>query len=210
MNVTISHQPWYPAGPRMQPVSSGPAASRFGMRFEPDIWKQFRQIVRRLAREHIPHVDKRLDLVRLRAGHHAVKNGGCLTAVVAAQEHPIFTADCTGPHHPLAQVIADRQCARTGILLSECWRYPLACCSDQTSNNRNQAMQSQNEIRQTITDTIIDALKNGGLPPWKRPWCNDNNASGLHASLSTGNPYRGINQLLLQCSAMKQGLKSKN
>ena len=70
-------------------------------------------------------------------------------------------------------------------------------------------MQSQSELRQTITNTIIDALKNGGLPPWSRPWADDNNAPGLHTSLSTGSPYRGINSLLLQCSAMRQGFKSK-
>ena len=70
-------------------------------------------------------------------------------------------------------------------------------------------MQSQSELRQTITNTIIEALKSGGLPPWKRPWANDNNAPGLHTSLSTGSPYRGINQILLQCSSMRQGFKSK-
>lgn len=70
-------------------------------------------------------------------------------------------------------------------------------------------MQSQTELRQTITNTIIDALKDGGLPPWKRPWADDNNAPGIHTSLSTGSHYRGINSLLLQCSAMRQGFKSK-
>lgn len=70
-------------------------------------------------------------------------------------------------------------------------------------------MQSQTDLRKTITNTIIDALKNGGLPPWKRPWCNDKNAPGLHTSMSTGNPYRGINQLLLQVAAMKCGFTSK-
>jgi antirestriction protein ArdC len=70
-------------------------------------------------------------------------------------------------------------------------------------------MQSQTELRQTITNTIIDALKDGGLPPWKRPWADDNNAPGLHTSMSTGSPYRGINHILLQCSSMRQGFKSK-
>lgn len=70
-------------------------------------------------------------------------------------------------------------------------------------------MQSQTELRQTITNTIIDALKNGGLPPWRKPWSDDPNAPGLHTSLSTGSPYRGINQLLLQVAAMKGGFKSK-
>jgi antirestriction protein ArdC len=70
-------------------------------------------------------------------------------------------------------------------------------------------MRSQTEIRQDITNAIIDALTNGNLPPWRKSWANDPNAPGLHTSLSTGSPYRGINQLILQCSAMKQGFKSK-
>ena len=70
-------------------------------------------------------------------------------------------------------------------------------------------MQSPSEIRNTITNTIIEALQTGGLPPWRKPWANDKNAPGLHTSMSTGKPYRGINQLLLQIAAMKGGFKSK-
>lgn len=70
-------------------------------------------------------------------------------------------------------------------------------------------MPNPSDIRQTVTDTIIAALRNGGLPPWKRPWADDPNAPGLHTSMSTGTAYRGINQLLLQVAAMKQGFKSK-
>lgn len=70
-------------------------------------------------------------------------------------------------------------------------------------------MQTQNDIRSTITNTIIDALQNGGLPPWRKPWSDDPNAIGLQTSMSTSNPYRGINQLLLQVAAMKGGLHSK-
>jgi antirestriction protein ArdC len=70
-------------------------------------------------------------------------------------------------------------------------------------------MQTQNDIRNSITNTIIDALKNGGLPPWRKPWSNDPNAPGLHTSMSTGNGYRGINQLLLQVAAMRGGFESK-
>lgn len=69
-------------------------------------------------------------------------------------------------------------------------------------------MQSQSELRQSITHTILEALKSG-LPPWRKPWSDDPNAPGLHTSLSTGTSYRGINQLLLQISAAKQGFKSK-
>jgi antirestriction protein ArdC len=69
-------------------------------------------------------------------------------------------------------------------------------------------MQSPNEIRQQITSQIVEALTNGNLPPWRRPWTNDPNG-GLNTSLSTGNPYRGINQLLLQVSAGRSGFQSR-
>lgn len=65
------------------------------------------------------------------------------------------------------------------------------------------------QIRETITQTIIEALDAGGLPPWKRCWANDPNGFGLATSLSTGKPYRGINQLLLQVLAAKRGYRSR-
>lgn len=71
-------------------------------------------------------------------------------------------------------------------------------------------MRSQTDIRNDITNAIIECLKsNAALPPWRRTWSDDPNAPGLHTSLSTGSAYRGINQLILQCSALKQGFKSK-
>jgi antirestriction protein ArdC len=70
-------------------------------------------------------------------------------------------------------------------------------------------MFSPNEIRQQITAQIFEALKNGNLPPWRRPWSNDPNAPGLHTSLSTGKPYKGINQILLSLAASKSGFQSR-
>jgi antirestriction protein ArdC len=70
-------------------------------------------------------------------------------------------------------------------------------------------MPSPNEIRHQITAQIVEALTNGSLPPWRKPWSNDPNAPGLHTSLSTSNPYRGINQLLLQVAAMRGKFQSK-
>lgn len=68
-----------------------------------------------------------------------------------------------------------------------------------------------NDIRTTITNTIIESLEagNGKLPPWRKPWAADPNGLGLATSLSTGKPYNGINQLLLQVLAMKRGYQSK-
>lgn len=66
-----------------------------------------------------------------------------------------------------------------------------------------------NDIRTTITNTIIESLAAGGLPAWRKPWAADPNGLGLATSLSTGKPYNGINQLLLQVLAMKRGYQSR-
>ena len=69
-------------------------------------------------------------------------------------------------------------------------------------------VQSHTEIRQQVTNPIIASLEFINLPPWRQSWNNDPNA-GLNNSLSTGNNYRGINQLLLQLSAFQQNFQSK-
>ena len=68
-------------------------------------------------------------------------------------------------------------------------------------------MPSQNQIRERITATIVEALKTGGLPPWRKPWATDPNA-GFPCNM-TGRKYRGINPLLLQIASMRFGFKSK-
>ena len=68
-------------------------------------------------------------------------------------------------------------------------------------------MSSQN-LRQQITSQIVDALKSGGLPPWRRCWSLDPNC-GAPLSLSTLRRYRGINVLLLALSAMRHGYRSR-
>ena len=65
-------------------------------------------------------------------------------------------------------------------------------------------MATQNEIRERITRTIIEALEKGGLAPWRQPWLNDKNA-GLPENVVSRRRYRGINPLLLQIAAMKHG-----
>jgi antirestriction protein ArdC len=79
---------------------------------------------------------------------------------------------------------------------------------DRRHQIKETTMQSPNEIRSQITSQIVEALSNGNLPPWRRPWANDPNA-GLNTSLSTGNAYRGINQILLQLSAGRSGFQSR-
>jgi antirestriction protein ArdC len=70
-------------------------------------------------------------------------------------------------------------------------------------------VKSQSEIHRNVTEQIVEELKEGFLPPWRKTWSDDPNAQGLHTSLSTGNPYRGINQLVLQCSAIRGNFKSR-
>lgn len=69
-------------------------------------------------------------------------------------------------------------------------------------------MPTQTEIRERITNQIVEVLKNGGLPPWRMPWAADPNC-GFPANVVSKKKYRGINPLLLQLAAMRHGLKSK-
>jgi antirestriction protein ArdC len=52
-------------------------------------------------------------------------------------------------------------------------------------------MPSQTELRQRITNQIIDALKSGNLPPWRQPWASHPNA-GFPANVVSSNQYSGI------------------
>jgi antirestriction protein ArdC len=69
-------------------------------------------------------------------------------------------------------------------------------------------MPTQNEIRERITNQIIEALSKGGLPPWRMPWRNDPNA-GFPTNVVSQKRYQGINPLLLQLAAMRHGFQSK-
>lgn len=68
-------------------------------------------------------------------------------------------------------------------------------------------MASQTQIRQQITDQIIEALMAGGVPPWRRPWRVGPNA-GFPANVVSKKPYRGINPILLDMAAARHGLTS--
>ena len=63
------------------------------------------------------------------------------------------------------------------------------------------------ETRTVITQSIIDALKEG-KKPWAKGWVDCPNTLGLAKSLSTGKPYRGINQWVLQAIAYQRGIQS--
>ncbi len=67
-------------------------------------------------------------------------------------------------------------------------------------------MPSQQHIR--ITQTILEALKSGNLPPWRKPWVGRAN-TGLPTNIISNKRYRGINVLLLQLHQMRFGFSSK-
>lgn len=70
-------------------------------------------------------------------------------------------------------------------------------------------MASQNELRQKVTNQIIEALQRGDTPPWRRPWCASKNA-GHPVNATTKRPYSGVNPILLQLAANRHGFRSKH
>lgn len=66
---------------------------------------------------------------------------------------------------------------------------------------------SQHELRQRITAQIVEALKNGKLPPWRKPW-SGSKACGLPQNIESRRRYTGVNPLLLQIAAERHGLRS--
>ena len=68
-------------------------------------------------------------------------------------------------------------------------------------------MPSNKEIRESITQQLIEAMEKGSLP-WRRPWKRSPNA-GRSANIASGRAYRGINPILLQLHQAAHGLNSK-
>jgi antirestriction protein ArdC len=67
---------------------------------------------------------------------------------------------------------------------------------------------NQNDIRQQITNQIVEALEKGGMPPWRRPWRLGANG-GAPCNIQSKRAYRGLNPLILSLHADKYGLTSK-
>jgi antirestriction protein ArdC len=59
-------------------------------------------------------------------------------------------------------------------------------------------------IHQIVTQRMIAALGTGTIP-WRKPWYP---ATGRPRSMSTGQPYRGVNLFLLSLTAGEQGYES--
>ena len=69
-------------------------------------------------------------------------------------------------------------------------------------------MATQEEIRQSITDSIASALKSDSVLPWRRPWGISPN-SGFPTNVVSKRRYSGVNVLLLRMAAMTHGFTSK-
>jgi antirestriction protein ArdC len=69
-------------------------------------------------------------------------------------------------------------------------------------------MADQEELRRGITDQIVEALKSGSIPPWRRPWGISPN-SGFPTNVVSGRRYSGVNVLLLRMAALRHRFSSK-
>jgi antirestriction protein ArdC len=70
-----------------------------------------------------------------------------------------------------------------------------------TSSNCNGAtLPRQTEIRRRITNQIIEALKSGNLPPWRKPWALHENV-GFPSNVLSKRFCSGINPMLLAIAA---------
>ena len=71
------------------------------------------------------------------------------------------------------------------------------------TKKRRRRERAPRDVYQEITDKILDALETGTVP-WRRPWRD----FGMQRNLSSGRPYRGINQLLTQLTQQLRGYGS--
>lgn len=69
---------------------------------------------------------------------------------------------------------------------------PVLCASD---SSRSQRTEEKMNIRESITNSIVQALESG-VPPWRSGWAG----GALSYNGETGKAYQGINQLLLGMS----------
>ena len=69
-------------------------------------------------------------------------------------------------------------------------------------------MPSQNEIRERITNTIVESLKSGGLPPWRQP-VGSRSQRRLSGERRQQEAIPRNQPLALAIAAMRHGLKGK-
>lgn len=67
-------------------------------------------------------------------------------------------------------------------------------------------MPTQNDIRQQVTNQIIQAIESGTLP-WRRPWYSQRR--GRHRNAISNRAYSGVNPWLLELHAIDHGFTSR-
>ncbi|OYQ93871.1 DNA primase [Citrobacter freundii] len=75
---------------------------------------------------------------------------------------------------------------------------------EQSGSSKTKFYRTKTDIYQTVTDSIISALK-VGVKPWSCSWQRVPGMSGLPSNYSTGAAYSGMNIMLLWSSASEQG-----
>ena len=68
--------------------------------------------------------------------------------------------------------------------------------------NGRRSKRAQRDVYREITERILEALE-AGTVPWRRPWRD----FGMQRNLSSGRPYRGVNQLLTQLTQQSPRLR---
>tara|TARA_E500000305_G_C4021653_1_gene239209 strand:+ start:782 stop:1705 length:924 start_codon:yes stop_codon:yes gene_type:complete len=69
-------------------------------------------------------------------------------------------------------------------------------------------MPSNSQVREQITQQIVEAIESGSTLPWRMPWKSDSNA-GMPRNVISKQTYSGINPLLLWVASERLGLQSK-
>lgn len=69
-------------------------------------------------------------------------------------------------------------------------------------------MPTPTEIREQITLNLVQSLENDALPVWRQPWQADPHA-GFPCNAASRRPYSGVNPLVLQAAATRQGYMSR-
>jgi len=75
------------------------------------------------------------------------------------------------------------------------------------SAKKTSVFQKSNEIYQSVTDRLIEALESG-TRPWVKPWVNDPNG-GFPTNIERKKGYRGVNPWLLNLASLENGYVSK-
>jgi antirestriction protein ArdC len=71
------------------------------------------------------------------------------------------------------------------------------------AENGRRSKRAQRDVYREVTERILEALE-AGTVPWRRPWRD----FGMQRNLSSGRPYRGVNQLLTQLTQQNRGYGS--